>query len=300
MCHTNLVNNYYKPGPGTSSDWYFCHPSYVTDENSAFGFGKWYISGNVMYGDDDLTSDNWEGVKLDVIEENEGTIDSVRSTTEFDVSEITTFTAYETYDTVLAYAGAILPIRDSVDIRVISEVKGEIEVVGGDTKGAGSGIIDSQDEVGGWPEYNTPDDDKIPGDTDGDGMPDYWEEENNLDPSDSTDGSTLTDDGYSNLEHYLNSDISYINPYESTSGVEEVSNIGVKLFPTLVETTFTVTAGQKINTLIITGIDGKAYERYTVGENEKQVDVQYLDSGVYFIQIVTSGNNTITKRFIKL
>ena len=64
-------------------------------------------------------------------------------------------------------------------------------------------IISSEAEVGGWPD--------LPGgeprpDSDGDGMPDAWEEANGLDSSDPSDGALDSDgDGYTNLEDWLNS-----------------------------------------------------------------------------------------------
>ena len=49
-------------------------------------------------------------------------------------------------------------------------------------------------------------------DTDGDGMPDVWENANGLNPNDASDGitTTLSEDGYTNLEVYLNSLVSDI------------------------------------------------------------------------------------------
>ncbi len=41
-------------------------------------------------------------------------------------------------------------------------------------------------------------------DTDGDGLPDYWEKAVGLDPNSSSDAMTIAADGYANLEHYLN------------------------------------------------------------------------------------------------
>ena len=42
-------------------------------------------------------------------------------------------------------------------------------------------------------------------DSDGDGIPDAWENRNGLNPKDARDGARITDSGYSNLELYINS-----------------------------------------------------------------------------------------------
>ena len=92
---------------------------------------------------------------------------------------------------VLESAGAGR-VRDAVDARVVAGVRD------------GSGrIIDSQAQVGGWPELD-------PGepwmDADGDGLPDDWETAHALDPADAADGPADPDgDGYTNLEDWLNS-----------------------------------------------------------------------------------------------
>jgi pectin methylesterase-like acyl-CoA thioesterase len=93
------------------------------------------------------------------------------------------------YDRVLNLAGHSL-VRDTVDTRVISEVRNE-----------GGHHIDSQSQVGGWPALNslTP-----PVDTDQDGIPDAWENDHGLNPLNPADGSAITTSGYSNLELYLN------------------------------------------------------------------------------------------------
>jgi hypothetical protein len=65
----------------------------------------------------------------------------------------------------------------------------------------GGSIIDSQNQVGGWPDLQTP---PSPLDSDQDGIPDEWEIAHGLDPFDPADGSALTESGYTNLEIYLN------------------------------------------------------------------------------------------------
>jgi hypothetical protein len=92
---------------------------------------------------------------------------------------------------VLARAGASLK-RDAVDERVITNVRAH--------QGR---LIDSQDQVGGWPVLQTR---PALRDSDGDGMPDTWETTHGLKPSDPADGpQDRNHDGYTNLEEYLNS-----------------------------------------------------------------------------------------------
>ena len=63
------------------------------------------------------------------------------------------------------------------------------------------GIINSQDRVGGWPELKSK---EAPADTYHEGMPDYWEKNNNLNPGDYTDRNDHDlDKDYTNIEYYL-------------------------------------------------------------------------------------------------
>jgi hypothetical protein len=92
---------------------------------------------------------------------------------------------------VLASGGAVLPERDAVDRRVVKEVR------------VGKGrLIDSQRDVGGWPELRSA---PLPEDSDRDGMPDDWEKTHGLRPADSADGAADADgDGYTNVEEWIN------------------------------------------------------------------------------------------------
>jgi len=110
----------------------------------------------------------------------------------FAAPPVRTTSAAEAYEEVLTQAGAVLPRRDPVDERVVRQVR------------TGTGrIIDSQRDVGGWPEYKSA---SPPLDTDQDGMPDEWEKAHGLNPRDPSDAAKDRDgDGYTNIEEYLNS-----------------------------------------------------------------------------------------------
>ncbi|MHC4310263.1 MAG: pectate lyase family protein, partial [Planctomycetota bacterium] len=110
--------------------------------------------------------------------------------TGFNLPEVTTHSALEAYNLVVAEAGASL-VRDAVDNRVIETVRNQT-----------GAHIDSQREVGGWPELNS---EAAPLDTDQDGMPDDWELAQGLDPYKPSDANGDRDgDGYTNIEEYIN------------------------------------------------------------------------------------------------
>ena len=110
--------------------------------------------------------------------------------------EIDQQTAEEAFQSVLDHAGCSLPTRDKVDADIIDDV------LHGTAKYGNKGIIDSPSDVGGWPELkSTP----APIDTDHDNMPDEWENENGLNPTNADDRNNVAKDGYTMLEKYLNS-----------------------------------------------------------------------------------------------
>jgi hypothetical protein len=189
-----MVNNYYKPGPASSS-LNFVQPYYL-----ATGIGKWYITGNYMNGNSGKTSDNWTGVDLSRIPAAEQP--ATKSTVPFALSgaDINTQTAQAAYTDVLAKAGATLPVRDAVDVRIVNETTNGTAPVLGATSGK-YGIIDSPSEVGGWPTYSAG---TAPTDSDNDGMPDAWETANGTNPAVADNNSDPDGDGYTNLEEYLN------------------------------------------------------------------------------------------------
>ncbi|ATC63898.1 polysaccharide lyase [Nibricoccus aquaticus] len=200
----NVINNYYKPGPAASADMVSTmirieqrsqySPGsawaegdwYVKEANRP---GKWYVAGNVMHGNDDVTDNNWKGVR--------GPEQLARVNTPFEGWPVPQQTAEAAFESVLAKAGATLPRRDAVDTRVTEMVRtGKVSIR--------NGIINNPEEVGGYPNL-TFDPAKVPVDTDNDGMPDAWELKHGLNPNDASDGALDSDnDGYTNVEEFLN------------------------------------------------------------------------------------------------
>ncbi len=198
----NMVNNYYKPGPATqSSKTHRIVEIYGgTNDTDYPEDGQWYIDGNYVYGNSTVTADNTQGV--DFKNTIATSLSELLVSSPFDISEnMTTETAEEAFVSVLASVGASLS-RDAVDARIVEEAKEGTATYGG-TYGAGTGIIDSQTDVGGYPTLSQYDEIT---DNDGDGMDDDWETANGLDPGNSADHSKYTlSDVYTNLEVYMNS-----------------------------------------------------------------------------------------------
>jgi hypothetical protein len=169
--------------------------------------GKFYIDGNFVEGYADVTTDNWtKGVQKDSYAGASQLIAAARQSAAFAAGIVTTHTAQDAFSKVLDSAGAILPKRDAVDARVVSEVRSGIETFGGTYTGgqAGkiSGIIDTQSIFGAWPTYNSA---TAPVDTDHDGMPDSWETSKGLNPNVADHNKRNLSTGYDNVEVYLNS-----------------------------------------------------------------------------------------------
>jgi len=180
----NVVNNYYKPGPATKSKkpWML---------NPSSPYGKFFLQGNCLQGSDAISKNNWNGgVKADHP-------DSARTDKPFAVEAIAEQSAEKAYDLVLNGSGASLK-RDAIDTRIIHEVRTGTATMGKEK----NGIIDSQQDVGGWPELKSS---PAPGDSDLDGMADEWETKNKLNPQDASDsGKFDLHKSYTNLEVFLN------------------------------------------------------------------------------------------------
>ncbi|WP_443947364.1 polysaccharide lyase [Pedobacter sp. AW1-32] len=223
----NIINNYYKPGPVTDLkdpiSYRILKPESGRSKLPYVVFGRAYVHGNIIDGNDKVTKDNWDGgVQVEDKKGNLMTYEkaspyfaAMKAAKPFPMPKISIIPTLQAKEFVLTNVGATLPKRDPVDVRVIKQVKTGVIEVHPNAKPSAfqfehrrlpadsykQGIITEIAQVGGYPEYKgTP-----YKDSDNDGMPDAYEVKNGLNPKDASDAAKITKTGYSNIEVYLNS-----------------------------------------------------------------------------------------------
>ncbi|MFL5773317.1 MAG: polysaccharide lyase family 1 protein [Flavisolibacter sp.] len=201
----NIVNNYYRYGPETvkSVRGRIVNPSKL--KSPVIPFGKYFVHGNFVDGYPDVTSDNRLGVQMgDGTEQDR---DEALVTTPFSFAQIVTQNAEAAYQSVLQNAGATAPQRDTLDQRIIKEVKNRtghfIDVQGGFPHGTEYELT-----VSAWPSLKSK---PAPEDADKDGIPDEWEKKNGLNAADPSDAMKVKNGQYyTNIELYINSLVDHL------------------------------------------------------------------------------------------
>lgn len=145
----NLVNNYYKPGPATTLHRFFD----VAEDRT----GRYFIAGNVMEGDEEMSADNRLGVgdKPGLPYYTKGTPSGINPAAIPEVGDSTTTclvaspfpfepipqeTAYESYQRILQDVGCSYS-RDRYDAEVLRQVKEGLGTFGN------KGLIDRPEDV---------------------------------------------------------------------------------------------------------------------------------------------------------
>jgi len=222
----NIINNYLKPGPATPADrpiaYRLLKPESERSKTVIDNFGKAYVHGNIVEGNAKVTANNWDGgVQPDVRGENAAiALNRIKTDIPMLHARLPIRPAAEAYTFVLAHAGATLPKRDPVDLRIVDSVRtgqpaGQVQPhtreqlvqppyteqhINQQIALISKGIITHPDQVGGYPTYTgTP-----YRDSDSDGMPDDWETAHGLNPRDAADAAQdLNGDGYTNIEDFI-------------------------------------------------------------------------------------------------
>ncbi|MBR5062520.1 MAG: autotransporter-associated beta strand repeat-containing protein [Prevotella sp.] len=175
--YCNIENNLFINGPAVGG-------SGLTGGNANFHF----------YGNDNWQDSNRDGVYNPTLLTTDGGGD--RQSTPYAYPELEKWAGNSLIENLLPDVGASLPYRDLADCYMVDEVKSF------GTKGK---LITNENELPigvptSWKMYAG--EKRI--DTDGDGMPDDWENANGTNPN-AKDAMTIAENGYANIENYINS-----------------------------------------------------------------------------------------------
>ena len=318
----NIVNNYYKAGPGTANKTRVTQVSVANSSNAEdspyMGYAsRYYINGNYVAAAKVPQNYDWKGVIFDsglttidgeqcipddkhlygdnvTYYKNSAGKDFVRVKMDSPVEKgtVTTHSAEAAYEKVLSYCGASL-YRDNVDARYMEEAaNGTTTYIGSATKtGDGktvvhrAGIIDYVKDQG---EYVLETGSREAGfDSDNDGMADAWETANGLNPNDASDAKTYTLDSkgwYTNLEVYCNALVENIMQAGNANATESVD----EYYPACVkpETTSIQSAIQS---------QVRHIEYFTADGRQ----LQQPQSGISIRRLTLANGKTITDKVMK-
>ena len=176
--NVNIVNNYYKPGPGTekrdaktiqrriaaigvrTNEYIEKYPDY---EPTLHKWGKFYIDGNVNTKYGDVTQDNWTYGVYNQTENNEDVdylyTDEVKKQMKLDAPiefvHVTTHSANDAYNRVIRYAGCS-KVRDSYDDFIINDTENGLATYTGSGYEDDKGKHDNNPGMINTPEDNRP------------------------------------------------------------------------------------------------------------------------------------------------
>jgi hypothetical protein len=299
----NMVNNYYKGGPATPAS----RAGVIFDITEAYSatnankpVATVYANGNFVNNYPAVTADNWNnGIRLHNYPAS--TIAQFRQLAPTPgLAPIVTETAQDAYLAVLAGAGAVVPVRDVLDTRIVNETRAGTATGsspgGSTTYGLNQGIIDSQTDVGGWPVYANG---TAPLDTDHDGMPDAWEVSHGLNGNDATDRNTVSSTGYTQLENYLNGLAA--TTVLATHGSTE-QPLALRAYPNPAQTRLTVTHPMVVSgaaRLTLYTLEGRQVAAVAAAAGSStDLSLPSLAAGMYLVRFA-SPRETLTTKFVK-
>ena len=273
----NFVNNYYKMGPSTTQKYILR----AQLEGVGKGSQSYYCEGNIRQDlDGTKVTDNEELRRYEL--SNGQVLDwNVWVDKPFFPSYAEVESAEDAYKSTLSDVGCNMPMFDEHDQRIVREtLDGTYTYTG--SVGKTPGIIDNEKDAGGYEDY--PEEKRAADfDTDGDGLPDWWEELHQTDPNspagDFSDSNADPDkDGYTNLEEYLD----WMSVPHYVSDGKDVTIDVAPLFVGYTNPTFRV-EGDK--TVVVDG------SRLTV-------EVAGRQKGITYLQVVATdeAGSTMTRR----
>lgn len=172
----NMIGNYFIYGPSSSSD------SHFTRSTSTF----------YVYGED-----NW------VDSDTDGTLDGTLISDYGDATVMSSAYDYPGVNDLMSAEDAVAYVIENVGSSLVRDEVDELLISQVESYGTEGAIIDTEEDNDIDDNVGTVDSGTSPTDTDQDGMPDDWEEDNGLDPDTADDDEDADGDGYTNIEEYL-------------------------------------------------------------------------------------------------
>jgi pectate lyase len=183
----NLIGNVFLPGSESSVR----NTAFKESCKNAYG----YFADNSYNGV--VPADQWSLVVFNGFTAGQVNAYKARSYV-VPMAPVNTTSPAQAKEDVLASAGASLPVRDTIDRRIVNDVR---HITGH------SILTTASQPEGAWPTLNSL---PAPPDDDHDGMPNSWEIAHGSNPADSTDGNLYDPYGYTKLETYLNALTGYL------------------------------------------------------------------------------------------
>ena len=210
--HFNMVGNYYRQGPASRDRAYFIDANGIyTSNGTDYGYPYLYMYGNHYVQYPDMTAEDgvyWHDHGTNTPPDASRLLSSLLPISGPDGQTVytTTHSAQDAFALICETGGASL-VRDEVDDRACLDAQSGTASYPDGGNGSEGGIVDTPSAVGGWPEYSadTENEANDKTDTDGDGIPDWFEEKFGLD-TESDDSKSMTVDikgRYTNIEMYL-------------------------------------------------------------------------------------------------
>ncbi|MBO2012104.1 T9SS type A sorting domain-containing protein [Hymenobacter negativus] len=284
----NMVNNYYKWGPNSSSRTRIFNPDNQTTA-PAIPFPRVYLTGNYLDGSAAITAHNWKGVVMGSGIAADTVLSKVN--TPFSFLPITTQTAPAAYNSVLQYVGCVLPARDALDQRIINDVQNRtgsiIDVQGSFPHGTPYSTSQAA-----WPVLACG---PAPVDSDHDGMTDAYETAHGLNPNSPTDRYAIGPGGYTNLENYLNG-LAAAVVLGSKSAADAAA---LSVYPNPAQGQFTLAhpSAGRAATIEIYSFDGRRVGTATVqpGTTQTQLPLTGLAAGCYLVRYQDAAGTLTVK-----
>ncbi|MGG9972065.1 T9SS type A sorting domain-containing protein [Ferruginibacter sp. SUN002] len=265
----NVVNNYYKFGPSTSTTAARKFMIINPGKSSTLPYGKYYLTGNYVEGSTANTNSNWLGALMDGASGATNIAAAkaaATATVAFPWLAIPDESAADAYTRVLKNAGCVLPNRDTLDARIVNDVingTGKIiDVQGGYPAHSTNTPAGFAATLNAWPTLASA---PAPTDSDKDGMPDEWEQQRGLNSNNATDRNGYHSNGYTNIENWLNGDtIVAYGKINNCVTARKINASATGLWLHAKDTTYTRLISTDTNNLVASIFDNAALGEFNV------------------------------------